>query len=120
MHRRLLKSGMHLGYWCWIKTAVLGSIGIFMICRIICTRETANIERMVQAVRVQLDAIEKIRRLRGLEYLSEDLHAMAILREENPDSSLSELAEMSALSRSGVNHRLRRIVDIAAALDENV
>ncbi len=39
--------------------------------------ETANIERMVQAVRVQLDAIEKIRRLRGLEYLSEDLHAMA-------------------------------------------
>jgi len=27
---------------------------------------------------------------------------------------------MSALSRSGVNHRLRRIVDIAAALDENV
>lgn len=82
--------------------------------------ETANIERMVQAVRVQLDAIEKIRRLRGLEYLSEDLHAMAILREENPDSSLSELAEMSALSRSGVNHRLRRIVDIAAALDEKV
>lgn len=82
--------------------------------------ETANIERMVQAVRVQLDAIEKIRRLRGLEYLSEDLHAMARLREENPDSSLSELAEMSALSRSGVNHRLRRIVDIAAALDENV
>ena len=75
---------------------------------------------MVQAVRVQLDAIEKIRRLRGLEYLSEDLHAMARLREENPDSSLSELAEMSALSRSGVNHRLRRIVDIAAALDENV
>ena len=82
--------------------------------------ETANIERMVQAVRVQLDAIEKIRRLRGLEYLSEDLHAMARLREENPDSSLSELAEMSALSRSGVNHRLRRIVDIAAALDEKV
>lgn len=82
--------------------------------------ETANIERMVQAVRVQLDAIEKIRRLRGLDYLSEDLHAMARLREENPDSSLSELAEMSALSRSGVNHRLRRIVDIAAALDENV
>lgn len=45
---------------------------------------------------------------------------MAILREENPDSSLSELAEMSALSRQRVNHRLRRIVDIAAALDENV
>ena len=45
---------------------------------------------------------------------------LARLREENPDSSLSELAEMSALSRSGVNHRLRRIVDIAAALDENV
>lgn len=78
--------------------------------------ETANIERMVQAVGVQLDAIEKIRRTKGLDYLSEDLQKMALLREENPDSSLSELAQMSALSRSGVNHRLKRIVEISKEL----
>ena len=55
-----------------------------------------------------------------IEEMLEKIAQAARLREENPDSSLSELTEMSALSRSGVNHRLRRIVDIAAALDENV
>ena len=78
--------------------------------------ETANIERMVQAVGVQLDAIEKIRNTKGLDYLSEDLQKMALLREENPDSSLSELAQMSELSRSGVNHRLKKIVAISKEL----
>lgn len=78
--------------------------------------ETANIERMVKAVGVQLDAIEKIRKTKGLDYLSEDLKNMALLREDNPDSSLSELAQMSSMSRSGVNHRLKRIVEIANEL----
>lgn len=81
--------------------------------------ETANIERMVQAVRVQLDAIEKIRRLRGLEYLSEDLHAMARLREKT-----GQLIKRAGRDERLVPQRgqspLRRIVDIAAALDENV
>lgn len=78
--------------------------------------ETANIERMVQALVTQLDAIDKIKKKKGLNFLSKELQSMADLRLENPDSSLQELAEISGLSRSGVNHRLKRIVEIAKDL----
>ncbi len=77
--------------------------------------ETANITRMVNAVAGQIQAIDKIWNKKGKEYLPENLEE---LRYENPDLSLSELAQMCnpSLSRSGVNHRLKRIIDIAAEL----
>ena len=80
--------------------------------------ETANINKMVNAVAVQITAIEKIWRLKGKKYLSEELETAAELRYENPDSSLAELAELypGQISRSGLNHRLKRIVDIANSL----
>ncbi len=80
--------------------------------------ETANINKMVNAVAVQITAIEKIWRLKGKKYLSEGLETAAELRYENPDSSLAELAELypGQISRSGLNHRLKRIVDIANSL----
>lgn len=80
--------------------------------------ETANITRMVNAVAGQIQAIDKIWNKKGKEYLPENLEILAELRYENPDLSLSELAQMCnpSLSRSGVNHRLKRIIDIAAEL----
>lgn len=80
--------------------------------------ETANINRMVNAVSVQIQAIEKIWNVKGREFLPENLKELAQLRYDNPDLSLAELAEMCEppLSRSGVNHRLKRIVDISKAL----
>lgn len=77
--------------------------------------ESANINRMVNAVAVQIRAIEKIWKKKGEEFLPENLTAIAKLRYDNPELSLSELAKMCnpPLSRSGVNHRLKRIVDIA-------
>lgn len=77
--------------------------------------ETANISRMVNAVSVQIQAIEKIWSKKGKEYLPENLSLIAELRYENPDSSLSELAQMCnpPLSRSGINHRLKRIIEIS-------
>lgn len=77
--------------------------------------ESANINRMVNAVAVQIRAIEKIWSEKGEEFLPENLTAIAKLRYDNPELSLSELAKMCnpPLSRSGVNHRLKRIVDIA-------
>ena len=46
------------------------------------------------------------------------LEAVARLRNDNPDSSLAELAEMCdpPISRSGINHRLKRIVETAEEL----
>lgn len=81
--------------------------------------ETANIEKMVKAASPQIQAIFKIKEKKGLDYLSDTLREMAEVRLENPDSSLQELAMMfnPPLSKSGANHRLKRIVDIAKELD---
>ncbi|MBQ7203270.1 MAG: DNA-binding protein WhiA [Eubacterium sp.] len=80
--------------------------------------ETANIEKTVNAASPQIAAIEKIKRKKGLDSLSDSLREMAQIRLENPDLSLSELAEMfnPPLSRSGANHRLKRLIQIADEL----
>ncbi|MGN1123315.1 MAG: DNA-binding protein WhiA [Eubacterium sp.] len=78
--------------------------------------ETANIERTVKASWEHLSAIEKIEEQKGLDFLKADLKEMAVLRRDNPEASLSDLAKLSGLSRSGVNHRLRKIVEIAQDL----
>lgn len=80
--------------------------------------ETANINKMVNAAAVQIRAIEKIWKVKGREYLPENLEELAEIRYENSDLSLSELAQMCnpPLSRSGVNHRLKKIMDIANEL----
>lgn len=80
--------------------------------------EAANIEKMVNAASPQIASILKIQEKKGLNYLTPTLKEMAQIRLENPDSSLSELAQMfnPPLSKSGVNHRLKRIVKIAEEL----
>lgn len=78
--------------------------------------EAANIERTVKASFAHIEAIEKIEKIKGLDYLKKDLKEMAVLRKENPELSLSELSKLSGLSRSGVNHRLNKILEIAQNL----
>lgn len=80
--------------------------------------ETANIGRMVNAVSEQVMAIEKIWSKKGKEYLPENLELAAEIRYENPDLSLAELAGICnpPLSKSGLNHRLKRIVEISKEL----
>ncbi len=80
--------------------------------------ETANIEKTVNAATPQLEAIIKIKKKKGLDSLSAPLREMAEIRLKNPDLSLSELGELfePPLSRSGVNHRLNRLVKIAKEL----
>lgn len=75
--------------------------------------ETANIEKTVKASFAHIMAIEKIEERKGLDYLKKDLMDIAVLRRDNPEASLAELSRMSGLSRSGVNHRLAKIVEIA-------
>lgn len=78
--------------------------------------EAANIERTVKASFAHIEAIEKIEKIKGLDYLKKDLKEMAVLRKGNPELSLSELSKLSGLSRSGVNHRLNKILEIAQNL----
>ncbi|MFP4021825.1 MAG: DNA-binding protein WhiA [Halanaerobium sp.] len=78
--------------------------------------ETANLEKSVSAAMDQLEYIDIIEKKEGLNSLSPGLQEIAELRRENPYASLKELGEILDLSKSGVNHRLRRIKKIAQNL----
>ena len=78
--------------------------------------ETANLEKSVSAAMDQLEYIDIIESEEGLESLSSGLQEMAEIRRANPYASLKELGEILDLSKSGVNHRLRRIKKIAQNL----
>ena len=77
--------------------------------------ETANIEKTINAAATQVEQIRLIQTTVGLDNLPEDLKEVAILRLENPDMSLRELCMTLSepISRSGVNHRLKRLAAIA-------
>ena len=66
----------------------------------------------------QIEDIQYIEQTKGLEYLPEQLRVIAIARKEEPDAPLKELGESLTppLGKSGVNHRLRKISEIADEL----
>lgn len=82
--------------------------------------ENANIDKTVVAAGNQMVALRRIEETCGIGALPEDLQQIARLRLENPDLSLRDLGEMldPPLSRSGVHHRLQRILRFAEELDE--
>ena len=77
--------------------------------------EAANIEKTASAAAQETLAIEKIKRSGKLASLPDDLQALAALRLQDPEMSLRDLGQRLSppLSRSGVHHRLRRILDFA-------
>ena len=75
--------------------------------------ETANISKTVSAAIRQTEAIRRVMETSGIEAFPEELRELALLRLENPEMSLREMAERLGLSRSGVNHRMQRILEIA-------
>ncbi len=80
--------------------------------------EAANINKTVSAAVKQVQDIEYIEREKGLRYLPDNLRCIAELRLEQTEVSLKELGEMlnPPLGKSGVNHRLRKISEIADKL----
>ena len=80
--------------------------------------ETANIKKTVATSVRQIEDINYIIKDRGIRYLPEKLQEIALVRIDNPDASLQELGEMlnPPLGKSGVNHRLRKICQIAEDL----
>ncbi|MFV0465217.1 MAG: DNA-binding protein WhiA [Lachnospiraceae bacterium] len=77
--------------------------------------ETANISKTVNASIRQIEAIEFLRDRAGLESLADNLREIALIRLEQPDMPLKELGELldPKVGKSGVNHRLRKIVELA-------
>lgn len=75
--------------------------------------DIANVNKQVEASGKQLEAIEKIDQAIGLTSLKEDLKITAIARKENPEMTLVELAQSLNITKSCLNHRLRKLVQIA-------
>jgi hypothetical protein len=77
--------------------------------------ETANLDKTVNAANKSCEDIELILRERGADWLKPELRQTAMLRLENPESPLSELCELSGneISRSGLNHRLKKLSALA-------
>lgn len=80
--------------------------------------ETANINKTVSAAVKQIEDIKYIRDTKGFDDFSEALTQMAEVRLANPEASLKELGMMMRpqVGKSGVNHRLRKLSEIAGEL----
>jgi len=80
--------------------------------------ETANMDKVITAAIRQITAIEKIDDTIGIDNLDEELREVAVLRRDNKDLSLEQLGKLLTppLSKSGVNHRIKKILAMAEDL----
>ena len=77
--------------------------------------ETANLNKTINASIEQIAAIRKLQENGEFKKLDDNLKEIALLRLENPDMSLIELGKKLKvpIGKSGVNYRLRKIMEIA-------
>lgn len=80
--------------------------------------ETANLNKTIGAAVRQIENIKLLQREVGLESLPDKLREVAEIRLAHPDINLKEVGEMlkGTVSKSGVNHRLRKIDELADKL----
>lgn len=74
-----------------------------------------NISKSVEATALQISAIESFKATSSFDDLPLEIRQSAMLRIENPDMSLGELAALHTppISKSGLNHRLSKIIEEA-------
>ena len=83
--------------------------------------ETANLGKVVKAAVRQVNCIKFIDEHMGLSELPQALQDTARLRLEYPDASLNELVEYSGgIGKSGINHRLKKLQEMAIGLGMEV
>ena len=77
--------------------------------------ETANLNKTVDAAVKQIEDIKFLQKMNKFEELQPEVKEVALLRLEHPESSLKELGEMllEPIGKSGINHRLKKIQDLA-------
>ena len=83
--------------------------------------ETANLNKVVKTSVKQIENIKLIKSKKKFNKLSEGERELALLRLNNPESSLAELgnALKKPIGKSGVNHRMKRISDLAEEIRRN-
>ena len=80
--------------------------------------QTANLNKTINASVEQIEAIRKLQMSSKFNKLDENLKEIALLRLEYPDMSLIELGKLlkNPVGKSGVNYRLKKIIQIAQEL----
>lgn len=75
--------------------------------------DTANLTKAVDAAQEQLAAIRHLRDCGRFEQLPDKLRQTALLREENPEATLAELAELTEppVSKPAMSHRMRKLIE---------
>ncbi len=79
----------------------------------------SNIDKTVRASVSQIQSIEVIRQTMGLKNLSPNLFEVAEARLADPNASMQELADRLKITKSCLNHRMRRIAEIAKSLAQD-
>lgn len=84
--------------------------------------ETANLNKTINASIEQIAAIKKLQKDGEFSKLDDKLKEIAMLRLENPDLPLIDLGKMlkEPVGKSGVNYRLKKIMEIATIEDEYI
>lgn len=83
--------------------------------------ENANMNKTADAAKKQIENIQLIEGKVGLDALPEKLREVAEVRLENPEISLKELGEIlpsGPITKSGINHRIRKINEFAEQLQK--
>lgn len=82
--------------------------------------ETANLDKIVDTSVRQINSIKVLKKYKAIDILPDHLRELAYLRLKHPNASLKELGEMlnPPLGKSGVNHRLRKIEEIAKEIEQ--
>jgi hypothetical protein len=83
--------------------------------------ETANLNKTINASVEQIKQIQYLKKMKIFDQLQDNLKEVANLRLEYPEASLVELGEMleKPIGKSGVNHRLKKICEIAEEYQKN-
>ncbi len=77
-----------------------------------------NADKAAIAAVKQVVAIEKLKQWSGFADLPDELKTLASLRLNNPSMSLQELADTLKVSKSCLNHRMRRLMDLAEKCEQ--
>lgn len=86
----------------------------------ICNAETANLDRIARAAAEQCEAIKIIQKYGVMQNLAPELRECAEIRLANPDISLNEIISRlrEPVSKSGLNHRFKKLIEIAEMLQK--
>lgn len=78
--------------------------------------DIANIDKTLKLSSIQIEAIKTLQRTGQFDCMDDKLKEAAAVRLEHPDDSLSQLAKSMDISKSGLRHRLDKIVAISRAI----